>query len=63
MTPQQKVDYMLKVVKDARQQQFTREQFVTVTNRLWDALDGAETDAGAVQQTLRLENANGNPIS
>lgn len=63
MTPKQKVEHVWEIVKEARQAQFTREQFVAITNRIWDAVEGGEQDAAAVQRTLTLESRNADSIS
>lgn len=62
MTPQQKVEHVWNVVRNARQNQFTRQQFVSITNRLWDAVEGGESDAAPQQLALGVTN-NANTIS
>lgn len=45
MTKDQKVTYVQTQVNNARQQQFTREEFVSMFNGIWDGLEVARNAA------------------
>lgn len=53
MTPAQKTENVLGIVKEARRW-YTREEFVGITNILWDAIDASERAALPEQQQAEL---------